>query len=115
MKPLFSLLIMLAFVNIITAASPIDSLGAVFIPKQSMLENAKKHQALIPAIESTDLANSYYTIDSEEQLNVFGKCTIKVRTELDNGVVIEGTVVIEGIPWYECLGIKIYDVFSSNF
>jgi hypothetical protein len=44
-----------------------------------------------------------------------GICRIHIHTEFDNGVVIDGTVEIEGIPWYKCLAIKAIDFFSNGF
>ena len=117
MKPFFSFLISMTFVSFVTAASHIDSTDAGFLLKYPKLESLNKYKTQVSDLDFLDknLIINKSTFEAEPQLNLFGKCTIKVHTELDNGVVIEGTVVIEGIPWYECIGIKIYDLFSSTF
>ena len=117
MRPLFFLTIMLVFANCLSASSQIDSKENEPDLAVSKLEKVQEQKVLesVLGLSNEHTNNKVIAIASEAQLNFFGKCTIKVHAEFDNGVVIEGTVVIEGIPWYECLGLKIYDLFSSEF
>ena len=42
-----------------------------------------------------------------------GKCRLKIKQKLDNGVRIEGVVTIEGedMNWFKCAGLKIANWF----
>lgn len=117
MRTLFFLTIMLVFTNCLSASSQIDFEEDKLSVVALKLEKAQKQKILESVFERSKVpaTNKVMKVVSEVQRTTLGKCTIKVYAEFDNGVVIEGTVVIEGIPWYECLAIKIYDLFSSNF
>lgn len=117
MRTLFFLIATLVYANCLSASSQADFKGAGLNQLMSNVEEVQKENVLesVSGLLSEYTRNQVVKVSSEAQPNLFGKCTIKVHAEFDNGVVIEGTVVIEGIPWYECLAIKIYDLFSSDF
>lgn len=88
---------------------------------------------LIPSMRSKGKENTYLThgnihisaaeVFSLQRLtskNIANKqlltatCKIKINGEI-NGVKIEGEIVIEGITIWECLAIKINDLFDKSY
>jgi hypothetical protein len=122
MKMLFSITFLMALATFISA-SPTEALknvilqpnnGKVHVEKIDSFSAFSNFRKVESSILLHDTFSPYLLQDDNASLSV-GKCTIHICTKLDNGVVIEGVIVIEGIPWYECLAIKVYDFFSNDF
>lgn len=67
------------------------------------------------SVEKFEETNSVQLLQNSEKNPVVSTCTIKVNTEFDNGTRIEGTITITGISWWDCLKLKVYDLFSDDF
>lgn len=87
----------------------------------SVVQKIKSNEYLVSKkigtifFEEFEETNSEQFIQNAEKKPVVSTCTIKVNTEFDNGTRIEGTITITGISWLDCLKLKIYDLFSSDF